>query len=150
MRGPFGIIQHIHGRQGFFHPGTDFRPGDTDVLQPESHIFLHNGCHDLVVRVLEHHAHGLAHGPEIFFYGGIQAAHQAMTAGGGQETVEMTGQGGFSTAVGPDNSHKFAGSNGQVDSLECRHFLILPIHIGMGQIFRFNDRFHNILHKVKL
>ena len=150
MRGPFGVIQHVHCRQSFFYPGTDFRPGDPDVFQPESHIFLHNGRHDLVVRVLEYHPHCLAHRPEVFFYGGIQAAHQTMSAGRGQETVEMTGQGGLAAAVGPDNGDKFAGGNGQVDALERSHFLILPIHIGMGQIFRFNDWFHNFLHKVKL
>ena len=73
-----------------------------------------------------------------------------MAAGRGKQAVEMTGQGGFATAVGANDGHELTGHNGQVDPVQCCHFLILPIYIRMGQVFGFNNRFHNNLHKHKL
>ena len=75
----FGIGRHPDKSQCLLHPGPDLRTGHPDILQPESDIFLDDSSYDLVVRILENHAHGLPHGPEIFIHGSIQAAYEALT-----------------------------------------------------------------------
>ena len=78
------------------------------IFQRKSDIFLHHGGNNLVVRALEHHAHGLADIVDLVLVFGVHPLHQHSAALRQKDGVEVLGQRGFSTAVGPQHCHKFA------------------------------------------
>ena len=89
MGGALGVGGHANLLQSFVHPHPDLRGGDAQILGPEGHVLLHDGSHQLVVRVLEHHAHLLADGKEVVFVPGVQAVHQHLPLRGEQEPVDV-------------------------------------------------------------
>ena len=93
------VLIHANLLQRLIHPLTDGRACNAQVLRAESHILLHHIGHDLVVRILENHAHAATNGDQQFFIGGVHTGHIHLTAGGQQNGVEMLGKGGLSAAV---------------------------------------------------
>ena len=79
----------------------------TEVFQRKGHVLFHYGGNDLVVRVLEHHAHGLADIVELLFVCGVHALHIHLAALGQQNGVEVLGQRGFTAAVCTQHRHEF-------------------------------------------
>ena len=67
---------------------------------------LHGVVNDLVVRVLEHHAHGLADIVEFLFVCGVHALHIHLAALRQQNGVEVLRQRGFAAAVCTQHRHK--------------------------------------------
>ena len=55
---------HANSGQGIVYPLSNLLTGHPQVFRCEGHILLHHVGHDLVVRVLEHHAHPLADGQQ--------------------------------------------------------------------------------------
>ena len=68
---------------------TDFLRLHTHVFRPERNILLDNGCNDLIVRILKHHAHRLSNviQPVLIFC--IDAAHLDNTFVRHEDRVKM-------------------------------------------------------------
>ena len=81
---------------------TAFQSGDVSAFSTLYDI------HDLVVRVLEHHAHGLADVVNFVIVGGVHAFHIHLAAFRQQNGVEVLCQRGFAAAVGPQHRHELA------------------------------------------
>ena len=100
-----GELAHAHRRQGVVHPLPDLPAGNPQVLRGEGHVLLHHVGHDLVVRVLEHHAHRPADGQQQMFVQGVHSLHIHMAPAGQQNTVERLGQGGLAGSVVAQHHH---------------------------------------------
>ena len=97
--------RHLHG---VVHPAAHLLGRNAQVLQRESHVFFHHCGNDLVVRVLEHHAHGLADVVNFALVGGVHPLHQHSACLRQEDGVELFGQGGFAAAVGTQHGDELA------------------------------------------
>lgn len=68
------VLVHVHLFQGAVHSAAYLRAGNAQILRAESNVLLHHIRHDLVVRVLKHHAHVSPNGDKPVFIGGVDAA----------------------------------------------------------------------------
>ena len=140
MGGVLPVLVHVHLLQGAVHSAADFRAGNAQILRAEGHILFHHVGNDLVVRILENHAHVPADGENPILVGGVDAADVDLAAGGKQYGIEMLGQGGFPAAVGSEDRHKASLLNGQIQILKNRDAGgALHAGIGVGQVFNRND-----------
>ncbi len=138
-----GELLHAHGLQGRRHPGLDFRRGHAQVLRAKGHVLLHHVGYDLVVRVLEHHAHPAADLQKRRLRQGVHAVYPDLSAPGEQHCVHMLGQGGLAGAVVAQNGCKAALPDGQVHPVQGGHgVLSLVGGIGKGQMFCSNNITH--------
>ena len=109
VRGVGGVVAHAHHGQGLVHPAANLRRGHAQVLRGKGHVLFHHVGHNLVVRVLENHAHRAAHGQQLVLLGGVQSVHPDFAPGGQEDGVQVLGQGGFARAVVAQNGHETAG-----------------------------------------
>ena len=79
------VFVHSHLAQGLVHSAADFRTGDPQIFRAKRHILFHHIGNDLVVRVLEHHAHIATHCHQPIRIGGIQSADVNLTSGRQQD-----------------------------------------------------------------
>ena len=96
---------------GLVDAGADLRRRHTQIFRRKGDVFLHDGGNDLVVGVLEHHAHLLADIVEMLLAAGVHILHQHGAGFGQQNGVEMLGQGAFAAAVRTQHRHKFTAAN---------------------------------------
>ena len=96
---------HLHG---LIHSAAHLVRRHTQVLQRKGHILFHHGGHDLVIRVLEHHAHRLADVVELAVVAGVHVFHIDLAAFRQQDGVEVLSQRGFAAAVGTQHGHELA------------------------------------------
>ena len=141
MRGVAGVRCHAHGGQRLIHPLADLGGGHAQVLRGEGHILLHHAGHDLVVRVLEHHAHPAADVQQGRLVGGVHAIHVHLAVGGQEDGVEVLGQGGLARAVVAQDGHEGAGLDGQADPVQHRGGHPLLGGIAEEQVLGFDDGF---------
>ena len=133
---------HTHRPERIVHPLTDLRRRDADILRPEGHIFLHNGGNQLVVRVLEHHAHRLPDVKELVLIGGIHAVHITGTAAGQQHRIEMLCQGALARAVVSQHCHELPFPDGDGEVLQHRDHLSVVRFIAEADVLRTDKIFH--------
>ena len=112
------VLVHIHLLQRLIHPLADHGTGYAQVFRAEGHILLHHIGNNLVIRVLENHAHLPADGDDSVLLGSVHAAHIHFAPAGKQNGIEMLGQSGFSAAVAAQNGHKRAFFNGNIQVLK--------------------------------
>ncbi len=134
-----GVVRHAHGFQGGVHPLPDLRGGHAQVFRAEGHVLLHHAGHDLVVRVLEHHAHPAADVQQVFLAAGVQAVHVNLAPGGQEDGVEVLGQGGFARAVVAQHRHKLPRPDGQGEVIQHRGGDPLPGGVAEGEVFGLED-----------
>ena len=91
---------------------------NTEVFQRESHVFLYHRGDDLVVRALEHHAHGLADVIELVIIGGVHALDVHLALLRQEDGVEVLGKGGFAAAVCAQHGHELAPPDLHGDAVE--------------------------------
>ena len=115
---------HSHG---LIHPAADFFRRHPKVFQGKGHILFHHRGHNLIVRVLEHHAHGLADVVELAVVLGVHSFHQHGAAFRQEDRVEMLGKGGFAAAVCPQHRHKFAFFHGHAGSVHGPDILLVIV-----------------------
>ena len=96
---------HLHG---VVHAAAHLFRRHTEVFQCKGNVFLHHGGNDLVVRVLEHHTHGLADIIDLVIVCGVHALHVDLAALRQQDGVEVLCQSGLAAAVGTQHGHEFA------------------------------------------
>ena len=94
-----GILRHAHRPEGGVHPLPDLRRGNSQILRGEGHVLFHHAGHDLVVRVLEHHANLTADVQQQRLVGSVHAVHIHLAPAGQKNGVEVLGQSGFARAV---------------------------------------------------
>ena len=144
MGGVLPELIHPHGLQGVVHPAADLLRGDAQILRGEGHILLHHVGHDLVVRVLEHHAHRAAHVQQPGLVSGVHAIHVHFSAGGQQDGVHVLGQGGLSAAVVTQHGHKGPLLDVQVHAVQHHRGHALRRGVGKAQALCFDDRLIHI------
>ena len=132
-------LVHAHRLQGVVHPAADLLRGHPQILRGEGHVLLHHVGYDLVVRVLEHHAHGAADVQQLLLVGGVHTVHIHLAPGGEQDGVEVLGQGGLAAAVVAQNGHKGALFNIQLDAVQHDGGHPLGGDIGEAHVLRFDD-----------
>ena len=76
------IFVHLHLFEGFVHPAANFRWLHAEILQGEGHVLFYNSGDDLVVRILEHHAHVLPDFKELLFVGSVDAVDEDLSVVG--------------------------------------------------------------------
>ena len=91
---------------------------NAEVFQRESHVFLYHRGDDLVVRALEHHAHGLADVIELVIIGGVHALDVHLALLRQEDGVEVLGKGGFAAAVCAQHGHELAPPDLHGDAVE--------------------------------
>ena len=106
MGGVLPVLVHPHLLQGLVHPAANLLGGDAQILRGEGHILLHHVCHNLIVRVLKHHAHGAADGNQVLLLPGVHAEHGHRPPLGQDDGVAVLGQGGFAAPVPAQHRHK--------------------------------------------
>ena len=131
---------HPHRTQGVVHPLPDLGGGDPQVLRCEGYILLHHVGDDLVVRVLEHHAHRAPDVQQAVLIHSVDAIHIHFAAAGQEDGVHVLGEGGFAAAVVAQNSHKSALLDGQVHPVQHNGGDALGGGVGEAESFRADDR----------
>ena len=106
-------LLHPHRLQRGVYPAADLLCGDTQVLRAESHILLHHIGHDLVIRVLEHHAYPSPDLQQVLLIAGVHSIHPYRAARRQQHRVHVFGQSGFPGAIVAKHCHKAAPFNFQ-------------------------------------
>ena len=96
---------HLHG---VVHAAAHLLRRHAKIFQCKGNVFLHHGGNDLVIRVLEHHTHGLADIIDLVIICGVHALHVDLAALRQQDGVEVLCQSGLAAAVGTQHGHKFA------------------------------------------
>ena len=76
MRRLFPVLVNARHLHGVVDAGADLGRGHAQVFQRKGHVLFHHGGHDLIVRVLEHHAHLLADVIQVRLVRGVHALHQ--------------------------------------------------------------------------
>ena len=132
-----GKFRHTHRRQRVVHTAADLLGGDPQILRGEGHVLLHHIGHDLVIGVLEHHAHTAADLQQQGLLLGVHAVHIHRAAAGQQHRVHLLGQRGFPAAVMAQHHHEAALFHGQRHILQRRGggALSLLRRVGEGQVF---------------
>ena len=107
--------RHLHG---VINAAAHLFRRNTEVFQRESHVFLYHRGDDLVVRALEHHAHGLADVIELVIIGGVHALDVHLALLRQEDGVEVLGKGGFAAAVCAQHGHELAPPDLHGDAVE--------------------------------
>ena len=108
-----GEFRHAHRRQRVVHAAANLLARDAQILRGEGHVLLHHVGNDLVIRVLEHHAHAAADLQQQGLVPGVHTLYIHRAAAGQQHRVHMLGQSGFAGAVMAQHHHEAAPFNGQ-------------------------------------
>ena len=164
-QGPGNVIHHlklwqgdlyISSREGIFrldidhdrlerivHALADLRGRHAHVFERKRHVLLDDRGDQLVIRILEHHRHGLAHLVGVVFVARVHHIDIAHAAGRQADSVEAARERTLARAVVPQHGDKLAALDGQVHALEHRHSkLALLDRIGVLQVFGFDDFRH--------
>ena len=112
------VFIHAHGLQRRIHALPDLLARHAEILRRKGDILLNDIRHDLVVRVLEHHAHRLANGKQQRFVLRVHTVDRDAAARGQQNRVEMLGERRFAAAVVAEHGDKAARLNGQIQPVE--------------------------------
>ena len=92
----------------FRHAFAQLSGGDAQVLGAEGHIVFHERGHQLVVGVLEHHAHRLADAVRAVGVRGGHILHLHGALVGDEQGVQVLGQRRLAAAVAAQDAQEFA------------------------------------------
>lgn len=139
------IRAHADGFQGGIDPFSHLPRGDPDVFQTEGHVVLHDGGHDLIVRMLKHHPHSPPDLPPIAVVLGVKSGHIHIAFRRFEDAVEMLDQRRFSRAVVADDGHIFPRVNVQGNVPKDAHDLLAVQPVVKGDPLHPNQR---LLHQI--
>ena len=92
MRRCRAVALHADGRECVSHALADLRRLYAEVFRPEGDVVLDDGSDDLIVGILEHHAHELADAPKLLRLLRIQPRDRTSALGRQEERIEVTRQ----------------------------------------------------------
>ena len=81
------IGRHADSLQRLVHAPADFLRRNAEILGCKRHVLFHDVRDDLVIGVLEHHAHLLADGKEVLFLLRVEPVDRHRAALGQQNCV---------------------------------------------------------------
>ena len=114
------VLVHIDLFQCVVDALADFRLRNSHVLRRERNVLLDNGSNELVIRILEYHAHRLADIKQLVLVGGIYARDRDLAGGRREYRVEVLRKRGFSAAVVTQHRKELPLRNGQGNVLQNR------------------------------
>ncbi len=120
VRRVVAVRRHPDDVQRLIHPPPDLCRWDAQILRPEGHVLLHRARDQLIVGVLEDHAHSPPDRLNLAQVGGGETVHPDLPGGGEEERVEVAGQGGFPRPVGPDEGDELPPPDRQVNPPQGR------------------------------
>ena len=112
------VFIHAHGLQRRIHAPLDLIARHTEIFRRKGDILFDDVRDDLVVRVLEHHAHRLADRQQQFLVLRVHAVDRDAAARRQQDRVEMLGERRFAAAVVAKHGDKAARLDGEVQPVE--------------------------------
>ncbi|CDB30311.1 unknown [Firmicutes bacterium CAG:137] len=121
------ILVQAYLAQGLVHTPPDLLRGHPQIFRGKCHILLHHIGHNLVVRILEHHANGAANGNQVALVLGIHSEDRNGPPLRERNGIAVFGQGGFSAPIPAQHRHKGPLLNLQVQ---------IPKHRNPGAAFR--------------
>ncbi len=145
MRGVHAVFIHADLPERRVDPLADLRARHAEVLRGEGNVVLHYVGDDLVVRVLEDHAHGAADGDQLLLVGRVHVLDPNLALRGDKDSVHVLGEGGFAGAVMPQHRHEAPLFDLEVNAPEG---LFLLIGIGIVYVFKTDDRQFDTLRSV--
>ena len=140
------VFVHADGLERLVHALADLRRRHTHVLQRERHVLLDDRGDQLVVRVLEHHGHGLAHLVGVVLVPRVHHIDIAHAAGRQADGVEAARERTLARAVMPQHGDELAAFNREVDPFQNGHGKQAFLgRIGVLQVFGFDDFTHSFI-----
>ena len=136
----FGINRHLYPFQGISYALTDFFRRHAEILRTKGHVLFYDGCNDLVIGILEDHAHLLADIPDMLGVIGPQATNFTRAFCRYEKDVEMLGQRRLSRTISADNGYKFPWLYFQRYIFYSIYGLAIFICIGMTHMLQFYHR----------
>ena len=134
-----GKITHTHRLQRIVHPLTNFLRRNAQIFRGKGHILLHHVGDDLVIRVLEHHAHPPPDLQQHRLVMGIHPLYIHRPARWQQHGVHVLSQSRFPGAVMPQHHHEAALLDAEAHAPQRRLApLALLRRIGEGQVLCFD------------
>ena len=113
---PIGL--QVEGRQCLFDSPLYFVAGQGQILETEGQFGRDRGRDELVVGILQHHAHPLADLRQQSGVVGGEVIDEDAAPLRDVQAIQATGQRRLARAIGPDDRHGFARSDGEVDRAE--------------------------------
>ena len=107
-----------HLRERAPHAGAQFLRRHAQVLGAKRHVVLDERGHELVVRVLEHHAHARAHVVDVLGIRRVEAVDRNAARVGDQKRVEVLRERGLARAVTAKHAREAAARNGEPHAVE--------------------------------
>ena len=125
VRGEGSALGHAHGGQGRVDAGDHVLVRHAQVFQAEGHVLAHHVGHNLVVRVLKHHARMPPDVPYLLVLRGVQTADQHAAFRRQVEGVHQLGQRALAASVVPQYRHKRALFHVQAHMVYGSHIILV-------------------------
>ena len=137
------VFIHADRLERVVHALSDLRGRHAHVFERKRHVLLDDRGDQLVIRILEHHRHGLAHLIGVVFVARVHHIDIAHAAGRQADGVEAARERTLARAVVPQHGDELAAPHREVDPFQNRHGkLALLDRIGVLQVFGFDDFRH--------
>ena len=137
------VFVHTDRFERVVHALSDLRGRHAHVLERKRHVLFDDRGDQLVIRVLEHHGHGLAHLVGVVLIARVHHIDIAHAAGRQADGVEAARERTLARAVVPQHGDELAAFDGQVHALEHGHGKLAFLdRIGVLQVFGFDDFTH--------
>ena len=138
------MLRHADGFERVIHALSDLVARHTQILRRECDILFDDVRHDLVVRVLEHHAHAPANLKQERLVHRVHALDIDLAAAWQQDCVEGLGERRFAAAVVAEDHDKAAAFDGHIHPAQrAGVHLVFRARIGEGQVLGL-DHFHKV------
>ena len=118
LRGISTVVVHANCLEGIIDALPDLLRGNAEIFRSKRNIFFYDIGDNLVIRVLEDHAHMLPDGKQKRLVLCIHAVYHYAAACGQKNRVKMLGQRRFAAAVMPEHGNKASLLNGQVQAVK--------------------------------
>ena len=142
MRRVLDKLRHADGLERVVHALSDLGAWHAQILRCECDVLFDDVRHDLVVRVLEHHAHAPANFEQERLVHRVHALDIDLAAAWQQDCVEGLGKRRFSAAVVAEDHDKAAALDGHIHPAQrAGVHLVFRARIGEGQVLGL-DHFH--------
>ena len=146
VRRLLAVFVHTDRLERVVHALADLRRRHAHVFKRKRHVLLDDCGDQLVVRVLEHHRHGLAHLVGVVFVARVHHIDIAYAAGRQADGIEAARERTLARAVVPQHGDELAAVDCKVDPFQNRHGKLAFLdRIGVLQVFGFNDFTHSFI-----
>ena len=137
-------LVHSNGLQRVVHSGGGSPREGPQVLRSKGHILFHHVGYDLVIRVLEHHAHRTADGQEKLLVGGVHPVHIDLAPVGRRIELKCLARVDLPLPLCPSTATKEPSSMLRETPVQHDGSHALGSDIGEADVLRMDDRiFHN-------